>query len=144
MTKTLRRKCLWLAAVSPLTIGIVALGQSRSSQIGREVAVPVHLQDGDEFTTPREQLIEFGAQLFNAKFTIQEGAGRPHSKGTGARGDARLERRGSELPGVVEGGMSRRIDIRKPGTSRHRPRPRRIYCCGTAETPHITCQAGKL
>jgi len=99
MTKTLRRKCLWLAAVSPLTIGIVALGQSRSSQIGREVAVPVHLQDGDEFTTPREQLIEFGAQLFNAKFTIQEGAGRPHSKGTGARGDARLERRGSELPG---------------------------------------------
>ncbi len=42
MTKTLRRKCLWLAAVSPLTIGIVALGQSRSSQIGREVAVPVN------------------------------------------------------------------------------------------------------
>ena len=87
MTKTLRRKCLkclWLAAVSPLTIGIVALGQSRSSQIGREVAVPVHLQDGDEFTIPREQLIQFGAQLFNAKFTIQEGAGRPHSKGTGA------------------------------------------------------------
>ena len=84
MTKRLRRKCLWLAAVSPLTIGIVALGQSRSSQIGREVAVPVHLQDGDEFTIPREQLIQFGAQLFNAKFTIQEGAGRPHSKGTGA------------------------------------------------------------
>src|SRR6266480_4869237 len=90
-----------------------------------------------QFTNPREQLIEFGAQLFNAKFTIQEGAGRPHSKGTGARGDARLERRGSELPGVVEGGMSRRIDIRKPGTSRHRPRPRRIYCCGTAETPQV-------
>jgi hypothetical protein len=84
MTKTLRRKCLWLAAVSPLTIGIVALGQSRSSQIGREVAVPVHLQDGDEFNIPREQLIQFGAQLFNAKFTIQEGAGRPRSKGTGA------------------------------------------------------------
>src|SRR5205085_7216371 len=87
MTKTLRRKCLkclWLAAVSPLTIGIVALGQSRSPQIGREVAVPVHLQDGVEFTIPREQLIQFGAQLFNAKFTIQEGAGRPHSKGTGA------------------------------------------------------------
>ena len=37
--------------------------------------------------------------------------------------------------------MSRRIDVRKPGTSRHRPRPR---SCGTAETPHITCQAGKL
>ncbi|HZC80300.1 MAG TPA: di-heme oxidoredictase family protein, partial [Nitrospiraceae bacterium] len=31
-----------------------------------------------------KKLIEFGAQLFSAKFTIQEGAGRPKSKGTGA------------------------------------------------------------
>jgi hypothetical protein len=29
-------------------------------------------------------LIQYGAQLFSAKFTIQEGAGRPMSKGTGA------------------------------------------------------------
>jgi hypothetical protein len=42
------------------------------------------LQDGEEFTTPIAQLIQFGAKLFNAKFTIQEGAGRPLSKGTGA------------------------------------------------------------
>ncbi len=61
--------------------------------------------------------------------------------GKGHVGVARLEHRGTNLPGVVEGGMSRRIDVRKPGTSRHRPRPRN---CGTAETPHITCQAGKL
>jgi len=47
------------------------------------VAIPVHLQDGEEFTTPIKKLIEFGSQLFNAKFTIQEGAGRPFSKGTG-------------------------------------------------------------
>ena len=84
MTKSLRRTCLWLAALSPFGIVIVALGQSPNSQVGREVAIPVHLQDGEEFTTPVERLIQFGAQLFNAKFTIQEGAGRPLSKGTGA------------------------------------------------------------
>jgi hypothetical protein len=44
----------------------------------------VHLQDGEEFTVSIQHLIKFGAQLFNAKFTIQEGAGRPLSKGTGA------------------------------------------------------------
>ena len=63
---------------------VAAMGQSTSQQIGREVAVPVHLQDGEEFTTSLRNLIEYGSQLFNAKFTIQEGAGRPLSKGTGA------------------------------------------------------------
>jgi len=60
------------------------LAQSSTSQVGREVAIPRHLQDGEEFTTPLNQLIQYGAQLFSAKFTIQEGAGRPLSKGTGA------------------------------------------------------------
>jgi len=84
MSKTFRRTCRWLAALFPFVTVITALGQSPSSQVGREVAIPIHLQDGEEFTTPKLQLIEFGAQLFNAKFTIQEGAGRPLSKGTGA------------------------------------------------------------
>jgi mono/diheme cytochrome c family protein len=48
------------------------------------VAIPIHLQDGEEFSTSLRHLIEYGSQLFNAKFTIQEGAGRPQSKGTGA------------------------------------------------------------
>lgn len=59
-----------------------ALTASAQSQIGREVAIPAHLKDGDEFTL--RQLIQYGSQLFNAKFTVQEGAGRPMSKGTGA------------------------------------------------------------
>lgn len=63
---------------------VAAMGQSTSQQIGREVAVPAHLQDGEEFTISLRSLIEYGSQLFNAKFTIQEGAGRPLSKGTGA------------------------------------------------------------
>ncbi|HEX8881407.1 MAG TPA: di-heme oxidoredictase family protein [Candidatus Acidoferrum sp.] len=61
-----------------------ALTASAQSQIGREVAIPAHLKDGDEFTIPLRQLIQYGSQLFNAKFTVQEGAGRPMSKGTGA------------------------------------------------------------
>ena len=48
------------------------------------MAIPIHLQDGEEFSIPLHKLIEFGSRLFNAKFTIQEGAGRPQSKGTGA------------------------------------------------------------
>ena len=84
MTTILRRTCQWLAVLSPFIMAIAALGQSPSSQVGREVAIPIHLQDGEEFTTPIVQLIQYGAQLFNARFTAQEGAGRPKSKGTGA------------------------------------------------------------
>jgi hypothetical protein len=51
--------------------------------MGLEIAIPRHLQDGEEFTIPLQKLIAYGSQLFTAKFTIQEGAGRPMSKGTG-------------------------------------------------------------
>jgi hypothetical protein len=57
MPKTLRRTCQWLAALSPLVIAITALGQSPSPQVGREVAIPIHLQDGEEFNTPLNELI---------------------------------------------------------------------------------------
>jgi di-heme oxidoreductase (putative peroxidase) len=83
MSKTLRRACIWLAGLCSV-IAIAASGQSPSSEVGREVAIPIHLQDGEEFTIPIGHLIQYGAQLFNARFTIQEGAGRPKSKGTGA------------------------------------------------------------
>lgn len=83
MAKNFHRTRIWLAVLCSL-IAVAASGQSPSSQVGREVAIPTHLQDGEEFTTPIRHLIEFGSQLFNAKFTIQEGAGRPQSKGTGA------------------------------------------------------------
>jgi hypothetical protein len=84
MSKTFRGTCRWLVALSPFAIVIAALGQDPGSQVGREVAIPIHLQDGEEFNIPIVQLIRYGAQLFNAKFTVQEGAGRPKSKGTGA------------------------------------------------------------
>jgi hypothetical protein len=83
MSKTFRRSYRWVGALSALAMATAALGQGHNSQIGREVAIPVHLQDGEEFNTPLNELIEYGSRLFTAKFTIQEGAGRPLSKGTG-------------------------------------------------------------
>jgi len=53
-------------------------------QIGREVAVPVHLQDGEEHQLSIPRLVDFGRSLFLARWTAQEGAGRPKNKGTGA------------------------------------------------------------
>ncbi len=84
MSKTLGRTCRWFAFLTPFLVAMVAWAQNSNSQIGREVAIPIHVQDGEEFTIPIAHLIQYGAQLFNAKFTVQEGAGRPLSKGTGA------------------------------------------------------------
>src|SRR6516165_3683207 len=75
-----------LALLYVLLMAFTAAGQSQGSEgreLGREVGIPRHLQDGEEFTIPLGRLIQFGAQLFAAKFTIQEGAGRPLTKGTG-------------------------------------------------------------
>jgi cytochrome c peroxidase len=52
--------------------------------IGREVAIPRHMQDGEEYKASIPALIDYGRRLFDAMWTIQEGAGRPLSKGTGA------------------------------------------------------------
>lgn len=76
--------------VAILLVGLVCLtfaieaAQERRPGIGQEVAVGRHLKNGDEFEIPTSQLVKFGEELFNAKFTIQEGAGRPMSKGTGS------------------------------------------------------------
>jgi hypothetical protein len=51
--------------------------------IGRELTVPVHLADGDEFQMAIGDLIAFGEKLFSANWTVQEGQGRPLTKGTG-------------------------------------------------------------
>jgi hypothetical protein len=59
------------------------MGLSLPAQIGSEIAVPVHLQDGQEFAAPLKQLLSFGKSLFTANWTIEEGGGRPLTKGTG-------------------------------------------------------------
>src|SRR5713226_7919605 len=56
-----------------------------AAELGREVAVPKHLQDGEEYQLTPKALIEHGRKLFTAVWTVQEGGGRPLTKGTGAR-----------------------------------------------------------
>ena len=51
------------------------------SLIGKEVAIPRHLQDGEEYELSIPKLIQFGEKVFTAKWTIQEGQARPHVKG---------------------------------------------------------------
>lgn len=63
---------------------VVGLCEALSvAQIGREISVPTHLQDGKEFQISISELIVFGEQLFRANWTLQEGGGRPLTKGTG-------------------------------------------------------------
>jgi len=57
MSKTVRRSCRWLVALSVFAMVTAALGQGHNPQIGREVAIPIHLQDGEEFNTPLNELI---------------------------------------------------------------------------------------
>ena len=62
----------------------ICIAQSSSSQIGRELGLPRHLQDGEEYQLSVSQLIEHGQKVFTAVWTDQEGGGRPFAKGTGA------------------------------------------------------------
>lgn len=49
--------------------------------IGKEVSSPTHFQNGEEFKVSLSRLIEHGRDLFIARWTIQEGQGRPFGKG---------------------------------------------------------------
>jgi len=68
-------------------VGVVYLAAlstvQTQSPIGREVAIPRHLQDGEEYSVPLRDLVAFGKRLFTAVWTIEEGGGRPNTKGTG-------------------------------------------------------------
>lgn len=72
--------------ISTLLLLSVALAGDSKSEIGREGAIPHDLQDGEEFTISLRSLLRYGEKLFRANLTIQEGAGRPLSKGTGNGG----------------------------------------------------------
>lgn len=75
----LRSASLFAAIILVVTFRLT-FAQGR--KIGREVAISHHLQDGEEFTTSILRLLQYGERLFRAHFTIEEGAGRPLSKGT--------------------------------------------------------------
>ena len=71
---------LIVLAALPL-VPVHALRAQDGSLIGKEVAIPRHLQDGEEYELSIQKLIQFGESLFTAKWTIQEGQGRARVKG---------------------------------------------------------------
>jgi hypothetical protein len=73
-----------LSALLLLSLALTAWAQDRSSLIGREISIARHLQGGEEFALSTPKLIAFGEKLFRANWTVQEGAGRPLTKGTGS------------------------------------------------------------
>ena len=76
------RKWKSLTIAGAVIVSFVATNPQ--TEVGSELAIPHHLQDGDEFNISSAALIHYGQKLFEAHFTAQEGAGRPRSKGTGA------------------------------------------------------------
>jgi len=84
----------WLSGPSGVRLQLLLLvtacvpsaAQSEAPEgvIGREVAVARHLKDGEEYSLSLSALVEHGRLLFSAKWTDQEGGGRPLTKGTGA------------------------------------------------------------
>jgi hypothetical protein len=66
-----------------VTLALSAQPPPPPTRVGREVAVPTHLQNGEEFTAPLAKLLAHGKLLFEANWTDQEGGGRPLTKGTG-------------------------------------------------------------
>ncbi len=52
--------------------------------IGKELGLPHHMADGEEFGASPTQLVDHGRRVFQANWTVQEGGGRPLTKGTGA------------------------------------------------------------
>ncbi len=56
---------------------------TESGLIGREMAVTRHLQDGEEYRMPLSALLDHGQRLFSAKWTVQDGGGRPETNGIG-------------------------------------------------------------
>ena len=71
---------MWLRCTTTFAICTgVALAQS---EIGSERAID-HMPDGMEYQTSLKKVLKHGRHLFNAHWTIEDGAGRPQLKGSG-------------------------------------------------------------
>ena len=82
------RRCFAVVLPGFVCVQVLALASAReerqrASEIGREIAIPRHLQEDEEFRLPMLEVIEHGRRLFAANWTDQEGGGRPLTKGTG-------------------------------------------------------------
>jgi hypothetical protein len=75
-------KCVIVGLAGLLVLAASAIAQTGGG-LGREVAVPRHLQDGEELEVPIQTLMSHGRLLFNAMWTAEEGGGRPLTNGVG-------------------------------------------------------------
>lgn len=71
VTEKHRSATVWLVLL--LLFFVTSAIAQTANLIGREKSVPTHLQDGQEFQLDIKQLILFGQQLFQARWTSQEG-----------------------------------------------------------------------
>lgn len=55
---------LFVAVLVALPFVAAGISRTDGNEIGREVAISRHLQDGEEYEIPTHQLIEFGAAPF--------------------------------------------------------------------------------
>lgn len=76
------KKLKWLA--TGMTLAFFGSSIAIGADIGSEVAIETHLQDGEEFEVNLHELLDHGQKLFEAVWTHQEGGGRPLTKGTGS------------------------------------------------------------
>ena len=80
--------CTLILFLSSILCTFAHIGYPQTaSRIGRELAIPVRMEDGQEYQVSLSKLLSYGEKLFSAKWTSQEGEGRPMAKGTanGAR-----------------------------------------------------------
>lgn len=78
------RKTRPVWGVLALVAGSLVAGVAVADQIGQEVAATTRLADGEEQAVSRQKLLRVGKELFEAMWTLEEGGGRPLTKGTGA------------------------------------------------------------
>jgi hypothetical protein len=78
----MRFRGIWLVAI--VGASATLLCSQDVPEVGREVAIPHRLQDGQEYELSLRDLLAYGKKLFEAHFTTEEGAGRPMTKGNGA------------------------------------------------------------
>ena len=83
-TYTTRNGSVVLMAVLEVLAAPILVSAQTADLIGKELSVPQHLEDGQEFQLSITELIAFGSRLFSARWTTQEGQGRPQTKGTGS------------------------------------------------------------
>ncbi len=65
------RNSIKIAALLAVVTFSDRLPAQNNPEIGREVAIPHHLQDGEEFDLSIKELIAYGKKLFEAHFTAQ-------------------------------------------------------------------------